>query len=88
MMWLAVAIVVGFLVPFLNVNDAYTLLIRIPLETEAFLKTRVAASNGPYLPALLLLVMCLPWSISVVPIWGFVIVGQQLEEWGTCVSIY
>jgi hypothetical protein len=47
MMWLAVGIVVGFLVPFLNVNDAYTLLIRIPLETEAFLKTRVAASNGP-----------------------------------------
>jgi hypothetical protein len=94
MMWLAVGVVVGLLVPFLNINDAFTLLVRIPQEVQAAARTRavIVAStifpNTHYITALIMLLVCLPWSVFVVPIWGFVIVGQQLAEWGTCVSIY
>lgn len=94
MMWLAVGIVVGLLVPFLNVNDAFTLLVRIPLEVQAAARTQAVAMataivpNGYYITALIMLLVCLPWSVFIVPIWGFVIVGQQIAEWGSCISIY
>ncbi|KAL1591328.1 hypothetical protein SLS60_012072 [Paraconiothyrium brasiliense] len=90
MTWLAVGVVVGLLIPFLNINDAFTLLVRIPQEVQALARTRtviVAASvflSSSYITALITLLVCLPWSVFVVPIWGFVIVGQQLAEWGAC----
>ena len=94
MMWLAVGVLVGLLVPFLNINDAFTLLVRIPQEAQvlasnrAFVMSTRASISTSYITALIMLLACLPWTVFVVPIWGFVIVGQQLAEWGTCTSIY
>jgi hypothetical protein len=98
MMWLAVGIVIGSLVPFLNLNDAFTLLISVPLEFQAAANTWAFKWNigigggvieaGPIVIATIMLIVCIPWSIFVLPIWGFVIVGQQLGQWGTCVVIY
>lgn len=90
MMWLAVGIVVGFIVPFLNVSDAFTLLIRVPLEVPTAAGSQAIISNpiGSYTMAQMTVMMFIPWSIFVPPIWGFVIVGKQLQEWGTCVSVY
>jgi hypothetical protein len=97
MMWLALGIIIGSFIPFLNVNDAFTLLIRVPLELHAvgdriinwIIWTPVGPIGaGPYIWATIPLIICIPWSIFVLPIWGFVIVGQQLGQWGTCVVIY
>lgn len=83
MMWLALGIVIGFLVPFFNIQDTITILVRVPME---LIGGMMKLGFVDFYTSLL--IMCYPWSIFVVPIWGFVIVGKQLNQWGTCVTLY
>ena len=34
------------------------------------------------------IVFIVPLAIFVAPVWGFVIVGQMLVDWGQCVTLY
>lgn len=84
MMWLALGTVVGFVVPFVSINDAVTLFMRVPLEYIAGMD-KAGLLDYYYWTVV---VVRLPWGIFFLPIWGFVIVGHQLDQWGTCVTLY
>ncbi|KAF1978308.1 hypothetical protein BU23DRAFT_563929 [Bimuria novae-zelandiae CBS 107.79] len=75
MMWLAAGIVVGFLVPFLNIDDAITILVKVPVEANL-----LYTPGDSYTWSGLMVVLSLPWSVFVLPIWGFVIIGKQLDQ--------
>jgi hypothetical protein len=34
------------------------------------------------------LLAVIPWAIFIAPVWGFVIVGQMIVDWGQCVTLY
>lgn len=90
MVWLAVGTVAGILVPFLNINDASALLIGMALERGGRNEVRsirfVLVLHS--LKMIMLFIMFIQWTAFFWPIWGFVVVGRQLREWGTCVAIY
>jgi hypothetical protein len=73
MIWLTVGTVAGILKPFLNVNDAFTLLVGMPLEfIQVASQTRffTHSSVTQAFEVQVMLIMCIPWSVFILPIWG------------------
>lgn len=65
-MWLVLSVIVAPLVPFLNINDAFTFLVRIAQESQSAATTHalyvasIVVPNTPYTTALVIPLVCLP----------------------------
>jgi hypothetical protein len=76
----------GLLLPLLSLKELIMVFLLLPLyamrlqQQSSFVISRLTQT--------LHLLALVPVGIFVAPIWGFVIVGRQLVEWGNCVSLY
>lgn len=44
--------------------------------------------ESPWGPHSLYIIAFIPVGIFIAPIWGFIIVGQMLVQWGNCTNLY
>ena len=84
MLWMAEG-AFGLLLPLLSLKELVMVFLLLPLYAMILRQRSIFPS--PFLSSLYLLTF-VPVGIFVAPIWGFVIVGRQLVEWGNCVSLY
>lgn len=81
LLWWSSGSILGLLMPFLDVTEILVCIVWLP----NFLQDRMGGINNR--PEFLALAYS-PWSVFLAPVWGFVIVGQMLSEWGSCISLY
>lgn len=78
--------VFGMLLTFLSLSEIVLIFFVFPayllLYPEAFPITQIDPFGVAFYIA------CLLISIFIAPIWGFVIVGKMVVEWGQCVTLY
>ena len=93
-LWWSSGSILGLLMPLLDVTEILVYIVWLPaylLEKiqiyEYFLIPSSIDMNSPP-PSVIVALAFLPWSVFVAPVWGFVIVGQMLNEWGSCISLY
>lgn len=84
----------GLLLPLISLKETTFIFCQLPVYTilvgiySAPWFLRLTALQGTPLLYVLMAVGCLPLGIFIAPIWGFVLVGRMLVEWGTCVRLY
>lgn len=89
LLWWSSGSILGLLMPLLDVSEILVCIIWLP---SYMLEKLQDSSLYPYgvgvHPAYITALAYIPWSIFVAPVWGYVIVGQMLGEWGSCISLY
>jgi hypothetical protein len=84
----------GLLLPLISLKETTFIFYRLPVYTilvcmkSSHFVLSIAAIGCPYLLYILIAIGCLPLGIFIAPVWGFVLVGRMLVEWGTCVRLY
>jgi hypothetical protein len=99
MAWLASGLY-GFCLPFMSTSELLRVFLLLPLisilDLFLVLKTRMRPMDrfmifwGEWYPFSIMAVWCsiMTLAIFVAPIWGFVLVGRMLVEWGNCIRLY
>jgi hypothetical protein len=71
----------GLLLPLVSVKELIMVFLLLPVyATFLYVGTGQAS--------LLYAIAFIPVGIFIAPIWGFVIIGQMLVQWGNCVNLY
>jgi hypothetical protein len=90
----------GFCLPFMSTSELLRVFFLLPLVSVIDLaftwmmkpmdRFWTLYRGGPiYLPAgMETICSFLPLAIFIPPIWGFVLVGRMLVEWGDCIRLY
>ncbi|KAI9660558.1 MAG: hypothetical protein M1821_009910 [Bathelium mastoideum] len=86
MTWLASGLY-GFCLPLLSTLELLKVLFLLPLTVALAMATSMAVP-GRAEGAIPYVIACLPLGLFIPPIWGFVLVGRMLTEWGDCVRLY
>ncbi|KAF5848045.1 hypothetical protein GGP41_009241 [Bipolaris sorokiniana] len=76
----------GLLLPLLSLKELLLVFLLLPVYAASL--QQQTSLSFILVPQYLHLLAFIPIGIFVAPIWGFVIVGRQLVEWGSCVSLY
>jgi hypothetical protein len=99
MAWLASGLY-GFCLPFMSTSELLRVFFLLPLVSVIDLalawmmkpmgRLGTLHRGGPiYLPAgMETICSFLPLAMFIPPIWGFVLVGRMLVEWGNCIRLY
>lgn len=87
LLWWSSGSIIGLLMPFLDVIEILVCIVWLP---NFFLEKMEDLTGFPMfaMPHGVFALAYSPWSVFVAPVWGFVIVGQMLSEWGSCISLY
>lgn len=93
LLWCSSGSILGLLIPLLDVSEILFCIVWLPgyivtkfQDPSSF--TYVLGIISPTFLYSSIGLVFIPWSVFVAPVWGFVIVGQMLKEWGSCVSLY
>lgn len=95
MIWLANGILTGLGLPLLSTMELVKICLLAPLY-RVFARVSVTSLLGlgfayhffPYYHGAIAAIGFVPLGIFVAPIWGFVLVGKMLAEWGKCETLW
>ncbi|KAL9070783.1 MAG: hypothetical protein Q9157_005696 [Trypethelium eluteriae] len=77
----------GFCLPLLSTLELLKVLFLLPLTVVLAMAANAAIPAGQQ-NAISYAIALLPLGLFIPPIWGFVLVGRMLTEWGDCVRLY
>lgn len=82
--------VFGMLLAFLSLNEIVLTFFLFPLYVLIYQHSfsRLIWPGGIQTSGQMFMMALTPLTIFIAPIWGFVIVGKMLVEWGQCVTLY
>lgn len=82
--------VIGTFLAFLSLREVMLAFFVFPFYVSLYQNSfaRFFWPGGPQVAGYMFVLAFVPLTIFAPPIWGLVIVGQMLTEWGKCVTLY